>query len=287
MAKVSEIQNGDIKKNVIVLKSVYGKVGQVCYIQPTRDRNGRLPASVRRVDSKGDMILTEADKKISMDCLIPENRVFEIDPSDPAKSTFDLNDPVKAAEWEAIKGCFLIAPSRDAKDDNGNYLIHGTPDSNRKEPRYGLAELYIEIPGKESARSVDKKKMIHKAQSLILEDQRGYDGQLLIARVLGRNMSNMPAADVELYLLSFAEKNPEKIIELYTGGDLQLKLLLITAKEKGIIVKNHGLYEFGEDDNTVPLGYTDNNIIDWMKQPKNQATMELIRRATYPEVYAE
>ena len=56
--KVNEVQNGDLKSNVVVLRSVFGKVGQKYYIQPQRDRNGRYPACVKRVDSQGDIILT-------------------------------------------------------------------------------------------------------------------------------------------------------------------------------------------------------------------------------------
>lgn len=34
--KVNEVQNGDIKSNIVVLRSVFGKVGQKYYIQPQK-----------------------------------------------------------------------------------------------------------------------------------------------------------------------------------------------------------------------------------------------------------
>lgn len=280
--KANEVQNEDLKKNVVVLRSAYGKVGQQYFIQPCRDKNGNLPACVRRIDAQGDMILSIEDRQQSIDNFIPENQIFVIEDG----KTFDLNDPRQNAEWEAIKNCFLIAESRDAKDSNGDYLIDGTRDPNSKQPRYGRAELYVERPGIISARRVTRQKLIIKAKNFIISDERGYDGHLIIAKVLGRNMTNQPAADVEDYLLSVADKTPEKIIELYTGGDLQLKLLFITAKEKGIIRKEHGLYLFGEDDN-VTLGASDSAVLEWMKQPRNQKTLQLIRQETYPEVYAD
>ena len=262
--KANEVQNEDLKKNVVVLRSAYGKVGQQYFIQPCRDKNGNLPACVRRIDAQGDMILSIEDRQQSIDNFIPENQIFVIEDG----KTFDLNDPRQNAEWEAIKNCFLIAESRDAKDSNGDYLIDGTRDPNSKQPRYGRAELYVERPGIISARRVTRQKLIIKAKNFIISDERGYDGHLIIAKVLGRNMTNQPAADVEDYLLSVADKTPEKIIELYTGGDLQLKLLFITAKEKGVIRKEHGLYLFGEDDN-VTLGASDSAVLEWMKQPRN------------------
>lgn len=75
---------------------------------------------------------------------------------------------------------------------------------------------------------------------------------------------NQPNADVEDYLLSIAEKTPEKIINCYTGGDIQLRMLFIEAREKGVIVKKDGLFVYGED-GKVALGATDNAVIEWMK----------------------
>ena len=45
-------------------------------------------------------------------------------------------------------------------------------------------------------------------------------------------MENAPDSDVEDYLYQVAEKNPDMVLELYTSGDIALKLLLIDAKKK-------------------------------------------------------
>mgnify|MGYP006330801679 FL=1 len=126
--------------------------------------------------------------------------------------SFNLDDIYQAAEWEAIKNCDLIAVDRYAKNDKGDYLIDGTVDKHSTRPRYGAAELYVDRPGLDASRRVTRKKLIHQAINFILDDERGYDGRLLVARVLGRNMRNQPNADVEDYLISIAEKTPEKII---------------------------------------------------------------------------
>jgi hypothetical protein len=78
----------------------------------------------------------------------------------------------------------------------------------------------------------------------------------------------------------------KKIIEVYTGGDIQLRMLFIDAKEKGIIYKKNGLYLFGED-GSVTLGATDSAAIEWMKVSKNQKTLSLIRKDTYPEMFED
>ena len=283
--KVNEIKDGDLKSNVVVLRSVFGKVGQKYFIQPQRDKNGRYPSCVKRVDSQGDIILTTAELELESRgeaAYIPETALFVIEDG----KTFNLDDVVEAAEWEAIKNCDLIAPDRFAKNDKGDYLIDGTIDPKSKRPRYGTAELYVDRPGFESQRRVTRRKLIVEASNYIMEDERGYEGRLLVAKVLGRDMKNQPNADVEDYLLSIAERTPEKIINCYTGGDIQLRMLFIEAKEKGVIRKKNGLYLFGEDDN-VTLGATDSAVIEWMKASKNQKTLSLIRKDTYPEMFED
>ena len=283
--KVNEVQNGDLKSNIVVLRSVFGKVGQKYFIQPQRNSRGRYADCVKRVDAHGDIILTpsELEKESRGEAAyIKEDEVFVIEDG----KTFNLDDIYEAAIWEAIKDCPLIAPDRFAKNDKGEYLIDGTTDPKSKRPRYGTAELYIDRPGYESQRRVTRRKLIVEASNYIMNDERGYEGRLLVAKVLGRDMKNLPNADVEDYLLSIAEKTPEKIINCYTGGDIQLRMLFIEAKEKGVIYKKNGLYLFGEE-GQVTLGATDNAVVEWMKSAKNQKTLSLIRKDTYPEMFED
>lgn len=256
-------------------------------MQPQRDKYGQLPKCVRRVDVNGDMILSEADKSGSLEGLIPEDEQIVVHDG----TVFDLNNERQNAEWEAIKNCFLIAPDRYAKDDKGNYLIDGTTDINSqtnfgRASRYGRAELYIERPGMEAKKRLTVRKLKLQAQNFIMQDEAGYEGWLRMARVLGRNMSNQPAADVEEFLFSVAEKTPEKIIELYTGGDIQLRLLFSTAKEKKVIKRRQNIYYYG-DDQQIILGASEEAVIDWMKDPKNVKALELIRHDTFPEMFGE
>jgi hypothetical protein len=79
-------------------------------------------------------------------------------------------------------------------------------------------------------------------------------------------MQNQPTADVLDYLISVAEKNPQKIIDLYTGGDTSLRLLFIEAKEKKVIYIKNKIYLYGDN---IALGATDDAVIAWMKEPRN------------------
>ncbi len=273
-------KKSDLISDVIVLRSVYGKVGIKYYIQPCKDpKTGRLPECVKAVNSQGDMIMTDAEKN-SGKYFIKENETFVIEDG----ATFNLQDEIDNAKWEAIKNCPLIAPERYAKDASGNYLIDGTVGWTSKKPRYGIAELYIDRPGYESAKRVSKKKKIHNAATFILDDPKGSEGRLLMARLLGKTMTNMPDADVEDYLLSIAEKDPDKIISLYTGDDINLRLLFVEARDKRVIYIKNKLYLYADN---VVLGATDDAVLTWMKDARNRKTLELIRKDTFPDTYSQ
>ena len=265
--------------NIIILRSTRGKVGQKYYIQPCKDKNGRLPDCVKHVNSQGDMILTDEERN-SGKYYIKENETFVFEDG----KTFNLDDPIDKAQWEAIKNCPLIAPDRYAKDKNGNLLIDGTMGWKNVRPRYGIAELYIEKPGYEAVRKVNKKRKIHNACSYILDDPKGVDGRVLMARLLGKHMTKVPDADVTDYLLTIAEKDPDKIINLYTGDDINLRLLFIEAKDKHVIRLKNKLFIYADN---IVLGATDDAVITWMKDAKNKKVLELIKKDTYPDLYED
>lgn len=270
-------ENLDPSRNIIILRSVWGKVGMKYFIQPSKNpKTGRYADCVRRVDSNGDMILSDADRN-SGKYFVKEDETFTIEDG----TVFNLDDEYQKAEWEAIKYCPLIAPDRYAKDNNGNLLIDGVMDYSAKKPRYGVAELYVYKPGAAAASRVSRKKLIHKAINFILEDQLGLEGMLTKAKLLGKRMSNAAASDVEDFLIKKAEKDPESIIDLYTGSDTQLRLLLIDAVDAKVILVRDRVYMY----DTTILGASDKAVINWMKQPKNQRILELIRKDTYPHLY--
>lgn len=280
MAKKETTQADIIFDNKIILRSVYGKVGMKYFIQPCKDRLGRYPTCVKKVNSQGDMILSDVEKNeyaSKEKIFFPETAVFVITDG----QVFDLNNPEQKATWEAIKNCPLIAPELTAKSSDGSYVIHGTTDRKEvKHRRYGIAELYIDRPGVETQRRVSRKKKIIEACNFITGDPQGADGRLLKAKLLGKHMSNMPSADVEDYLLTVAEKDPERIIKLYTGDDNDLRLLLIEAKDKGVVTIKNKMYLYG----ARPIGGTEEAVIAWMKNSSNQKVVEMLKHDTFPDM---
>ena len=266
---------------IITLRSVYDKANIKYFIQPCKSKYGQYPSCIKRVNSQGDMIMSEKERNDYSEgraVFFPENHLFTI----VSGRTYNLNDPYDKAEWEAIENCPLIAKSRDERDSNGNLLIDGAKSTPSKPARNGVAELYIDRPGLDTQRRVSHKQLIHKAESFIYDDPRGADGQLNMARILGKDMRNQPTADVIDFLTRVAEKDPKKIIDLYTGDDISLRLTFIEAKEKHVIYIKNKLYLYGDK---IVLGATDDAVIAWMKDPRNQKVLELIKKDTYPDYY--
>ena len=266
---------------IITLRSVYDKANIKYFIQPCKNKYGQYRSCIKRVNSQGDMIMSEKERNDYSEgraVFFPENHLFTI----VSGRTYNLNDPYDKAEWEAIENCPLIAKSRDERDSNGNLLIDGAKSTPSKPARNGVAELYIDRPGLDTQRRVSHKQLIHKAESFIYDDPRGADGQLNMARILGKDMRNQPTADVIDFLTRVAEKDPKKIIDLYTGDDISLRLTFIEAKEKHVIYIKNKLYLYGDN---IVLGATDDAVIAWMKDPRNQKVLELIKKDTYPDYY--
>lgn len=256
--------------NKIVIRSVY-KVTS-CIMEPAPDaKTGKFAKCVRKVDSKGDLILTDEDRRNGIDNLIGENENILIFDG----KEFDLDDPYEAAWWEAIRNSRKIAADRSKKDKDGNYVIDGNSQ------RYGTAEFYVEYPGRESKIKIDKRREVNRAEQYIFGDTG--EGIYTKAKVLGSNMSGLPLDTVTEYLLEIASKDPKKINDLYTGQDIHLHILLVDAIDKNIIKHiNKQFYKYGE--NTV-LGASTDAVIAWMKYPNNKGVLDMIKSETYPDAY--
>ncbi len=267
--------------NVIILRSVYSKVGSNITINPCRDKKtGAYPDCVRRVDDRGNMILSESDKErmsTGQIYLVAENAKIKIHDG----IQFDLTNMREKALWECIKNCSYIAPDRYAKDANGNYLIDGTMGWKNPHPRYGLAEYYIEHPGLDSVRRVKRTELLSQALKYVIDDSR--EGRITRAKVLGKKMDNVPDADVTDFLIQIAMKKPDKIISLYEDSKSKMRILLIDAREKNVIILKDNMLWFSDN----ILGATDDSAVNWLINPDNSKMVGLIMRATYPHLYVQ
>ena len=260
----------NLDSDKIILRSVFNKADIKVYCNPAKEpKTNQYPKCVKSVNAAGDLILSQEELS-SGNIWIKENEVFVLQDG----ITFDLKDPYDRAKWDAVRYNPLIADARDAKDSNGNLLIDGSP------VRYGVAELYIERPELEATKRVSKKKLLLKAWSYIDEDEKGVEGRIMKAKMLGRDVSGMSDSDVTEYLLSYAETKPEMIIDLYTSPNTPIRMLLIDAKEMHLIYYKNGIYTYGDN---VMLGATDQAAVAWLSDPSHKYTLKVIQDQLYPE----
>lgn len=256
------------ENNIIILRACYGKVSQSYILNPCVNRQtGMYPECVKQVDKYGDMILSDKDKQ-SGKIFLPVTEEIEVQDG----TVFDLNNPLQKAKWEAIENSSLIAPERFAHDSKGDLLIDGS------QTKYGKAVLYIERPGQLTKHKVNKAKLINKALNFVFNDTT--ENQIVKCKLLGKNMKNSYPSDIEDYLAEYAKRNPQKIIDLYTGSDTEIRMLFIDAVNKGIIRQKDGVYMYGDK---IAMGVTDEAVIAYIKQPSNQKVVEYIKQETYPE----
>jgi hypothetical protein len=262
----------DYIDNKIILKSVYGKVGQKYTIEPCKNpATGRYPDCVKYVDSKGDLILTD-DERNSGKFFIGVNQPITFE----SGKTFDLSDPIQKAQWEAIEHAPIIAKSKDQRDGSGRLVL-----SREYGTKYSATELFVERPGFETSKKVSRRQKIHDAETYIFCDEGGADGRLKMARLLGKNLTNAPDADVKDFLLDIASKDPDRIINLYTGQDLELRVLFVDAKDKNVIYSKNNTYVYGEG---IVLGGTVDTVIAWFRDPRNAKLRKAIMAETYPDM---
>lgn len=256
--------------NTITLRT-WAKVKEY-HFMPCKQPNGTNFPFVKPVrtmpDGSTEMILSEAERNN------PDSQYFLREDEDIVVTdgtTFNLDNPFERNRWLAIKDSDLIVPTRDSKDSEGNFLIDGNKN------RYGIAELWVDVPGQESEKTITKKKEINRAWTFIMNDSA--DGRLTKCKLLGKNMRNAPTPDVEAFLYEIAERDPKRVIDLYTNGDTALRLLFIDARDKGIIKKKDGVFLYGE---TI-LGGSEEAVIYFFKIPTNQRLVTMIKYEVYPE----
>lgn len=259
-----------MENKIITLRTPY-KLKEY-HFTPMPDKNGLRKPFVKEVRADADgtthMVLSEEERNS------PESKYFlpeDMDIVVTEGTTFNLADPLDFNKWEAIKDSDLIVPMRDARDANGVLLIDGD------KKRYGIAEIYVDVAGEDSERMINRRKRIWEAEQFIYNDSM--NGILTKCRLLGRNMRNAPLADAQAYLLETADKTPDRIIDLYTGQDSGLQLLLLDAKEKNIIVKVNGWFMYGDTN----LGATDEAVIMFLKTPMNKPMLDALKKHVYPE----
>lgn len=245
---LEQLEEGTPSDKLIQLKSVF-KSGKTT-VQPVADGAGWY---------KGVPRLSEDDKKKLKHWAEPESKFVLKD-----GVTFDLNDEIQRITWDWVKHATCI---RETYED-----VQMTPG----------AEFYIYLEGKEAEKNISRKDLKRQAWNLIEEDNPINYG--LRVKLLGINMDGETPIVLKEFLYDEADSHPSKIIDIYKSYDVSIRILLMKAKEKGIIlIDTGGIYKYG---NNV-LGMTENSAIAWLQDKGNKHLVEVLEKEVSPEYFVD
>lgn len=254
------VQRLEKDKSTVIIKHVGGKTQAKLHVQPARDQNDRwLGKFVRQIDSQGNLILSDEDKKnIGKEYFLKiTDRVTIFDGKE-----FDLSNAKDFAEWDTVKYCADIAPSRAEADSS-------------------TANWYVHVPQLEAETAVSKLSTKAIAFKFVTEDNPR--NHYRIAKLLGNSMDDMAQVEVTEFLMRAADRNPEKIINAYRDPDMITKLLLLNAIEKNIVSNSNGVYTY----DTLILGATLEQAVAYLQDGKNKDLKKGIEYQVYPELRNE
>jgi hypothetical protein len=246
---IAQLENGTATDKIIRLKSVY-KTGKTT-VQPVKDKITGWYKGIPR--------LSEEEKRKKVYWAEPNSKFVIKD-----GTTFDLSDEAQKITWEWVKHCPCIADTEEECQFT-------------KE-----AEFFIYLENKSAAESVSRKERRFKAEKYIIEDNASnYPTR---ASLLGVQMDGESPMVIKDFLLTQAEQSPDKILAIYEGYDVSLRLLLLKARKNNIITTDSsGLFLYG---NTA-IGMTETSVISWMQDPKNKHLVEMLEKEVNPEYFVD
>jgi hypothetical protein len=245
---LEQLENGTPTDKIIMLKSVY-KTGKTT-VQPVSDGMGWYLGVAR---------LSEEDKRKLTSWAEPTSKYTLRD-----GVTFNLNDPAQKMTWEWVKHSSCIALSEE--------ICQHTPG----------AEFYVYLENEVAAKNISRKELKYKAIAAIMNDNAvNYP---MRAELLGVNMDYAEPSVIKDFLMDQAESNAEKVLAIYEGADVSVRLLLLKARKKGVIkVDEAGFYRYG----TVVLGMSERASVDWLQDRAHKHLIELIEKETDPEYFVK
>jgi hypothetical protein len=245
---LEQLENGTPTDKIITIKSVY-KTGKTT-VQPVSDGMGWYLGVAR---------LSEEDKRKLTHWAEPTSKYVLKD-----GVSFNLNDEAQRITWDWVKYSPCIAPTEEVC-------------------QYTLgAEFYVYLENEVAAKSISRKELKWKAVKCILDDNSvNYP---MRAELLGVNMDYAGPSVIKDFLLEQAEAAPEKVLAIYEGNDVSVRLLILKAKKKGTIyIDEPGFYRYGN----VVLGMSEKSAVDFIQDKANKHLIEMIEKEVNPEYFAK
>jgi hypothetical protein len=234
----------------ILIKAVYGKQQGRMKVHPRGTRSGQL-LGVKRLSP--EQMRNEAYPVTGESFIWLEDDL-----------ELDLRTPQDAVTWDWLQHCTEdLALSYEAAQASPDCFFFVKNDQKEAEQRVSFARL--------------------KKQALdIIFEQASATRRVEICRLLGQRMEDMPAFEVEEYLISVGEKNPQRIISAFTDKNAKTRLFLLKAVDKRIVRIENEIYKYGG----YTLGISEEHAILWLKNPENSDIVDSLKADVFPEYFA-
>lgn len=246
--------------SIIHLRCFHGHSHAGISLSPVKNpKTKEFPSCVRNVDSNGNIILGKDDDPLEY--FVRTSDRFYIKDGDE----FNLNDPIKRKQWDAIKFSDLIFDSKGKKDEGGNYVV------NPSNIPAGQAIYYVERIIEETKKKNNNSRKLNKALNYIYNASK--DALRVRAMLLGKYIKDAYDEEIEEYIVDAAKNDPDKVINLFESDDTKYLIAFTYAKQRGIITLKGGLYTYNDSD---ILGRDSDSCISFMKNPKNKLITDRI-----------
>jgi len=239
-----------VENRIVTVRAKFGKGQGKLRLTPAVSANSNQLLS-------GQPILTESDKLIVPKVVTAESYM---DLEDGKK--INLNNAYEAIDYAWAILTKELGESQEQMREDENCLF------------------YIEDVEKALDKKLDSKQRVFQAQSYIYDSTISKQRELV--KLIGVKSADFwTERQILDYLLSFTEKSvrgnlgADTILSLKTDKSYDLRVFLLTLEEKKIISWNKGVLKF----NDTSLGLTNEQAIEWLKDPANESIVEAMKIA--------
>lgn len=233
----------EAERGLITLKAVYKNAGgfTVC---PVKDP--QRPGFYLGVEK-----LSDEEKRKREYYIEPEKLSLKLKDG----KEFDLSKEVDYLNWMWVKHVPEIKMSFE-EAQKSNYEVR----------------FYVKIEEVESQKTLSRLQLKLQAMNLVEADEPlNYSAR---ARLLGVDLRGQSLLAQKEFIMTEAERDPARVLNVYNSDSLGIKLLVLNALDKNIIQYDQRIYSY----NTVTLGMNEDAVVEFLTRAVNRPVRDLIEK---------
>ena len=240
-------------ENQIVLRAYNSKRLTPVKLSPLEDRTGKLYTGQGKY---GYFELISEEEKKKLPYIVTRETVVSIENGD----VLNLDDPITAENWKWMqKHPYIALDQEDGLSSRD-------------------AVFYVDNPERKAEIHITRDKRVTMAKAKVYA--ASLNKKIQLAHALGNpGAKAMSVSLLEEWLINKAEETPDTIVKLL-DKDASARLTAMTLfedmKRYSMAIRKAGTWRFG-DDNGIPLGNDDEEVILFLLDEKNNEQVYLIQ----------